>query len=184
MRHVYFCISKMNEFKSYLIAEFKDKAKGFVAVDFKFNHSNNVKIDRKSNVPLRCDIMKVNIAFYDKDMIKLFYTIIPFENDVLQKTTAKKLINISPKELENKFKVAKKAICKEILDELCDKKIDLERKISDLNRYIGSEGIIPNQFKGELINPVVNPTSNDMARQGRDTAHQRCDMKLKVKFDM
>jgi len=159
----------MQELKNYLIDEYKDKAKGFVAVDFKFTHSVNVKIDKKSNVPLRNDIMKVNMTFYDKDMNKLFTTTISFENDILPKSAAKKLINIAPKELENKFNAAKNSICKNIFDELNTKQQEIESKINELNKYIGEEGVIPSQFKGELINPVEEETMKP---------------KSKVQFDM
>jgi len=169
----------MQELKNYLIDEYKDKAKGFVAVDFKFTHSVSVKIDKKSNVPLRNDILKISMTFYDKDMNKLYTSNISFENDILPKATAKKLINIAPKELENKFNAAKKSICKNIFDELKTKQIDIESKVNELKKYVGeerafspeahrAEGIVPSQFKGELINPIDDEVKT----------------KSKVKYDM
>lgn len=39
----------MDAFKEYLINEFADKAKGYVATDFKFSHSTNIKLDKQTN---------------------------------------------------------------------------------------------------------------------------------------
>ena len=158
----------MEAFKSYLIEEFKDKAKGYVAVEFKFNHSVNVKLDKPSSKLLNIDIIKVNIKFVDKEMHQLHSAIVTFENNSLTKANAKKLINISPKELENKFMLARKDICKLVLNDLIDKSNELNTKIDLLKSYVGVDGIIPDQFKGEVIHVV-----DDVEKP-----------KLKVQFDM
>lgn len=49
----------MNAFKDYLITEYKDKAQGFVATEFKFNHSTNIKLDKTTNKHLKIDIIKI-----------------------------------------------------------------------------------------------------------------------------
>ena len=77
---------------------------------------------------------------------------ITFENNVIPKSKADSLINISPKELENRFAAAKRDICKVIMDELSQKKSDILLKIDNLNSFIGSSGIISTEFKGEVIN--------------------------------
>ena len=158
----------MESFKSYLIEEFKDKAKGYVAVEFKFNHSVNVKLDKPSSKLINIDIIKVNIKFVDKEMHQLHSAIVTFENNSLTKANAKKLINISPKELENKFMLARKDICKLVLNDLIDKSNELNTKIDLLKSYVGVDGIIPDQFKGEVIHVV-----DDVEKP-----------KLKVQFDM
>ena len=141
----------MESFINYLITEYKQNAKGYVAIDTKFTHTSNIKIDKASNVPLKNDIIKINLTFYDKSMNKLYSTGITFENNVLNKSQAKKLVNIAPKELENKFATAKNEICNVILRELLDKRNDLNEKIDDITKYKGVHGVIPTEFKGESI---------------------------------
>ena len=141
----------MQQFIDYLTTEYKDKATGYAAIDTKFTHSSTIKIDKKSNVPLKNDIIKVSITFYDKSMNKLYSSAISFENNLLPKTQAKKLVNIAPKELENKFASAKNEICNVILRELIDKRNDLNEKIDDITKYKGVDGVIPTEFKGESI---------------------------------
>ena len=98
---------KMEPFKNLIIDEFRDKAKGFAATEFKFSHSVNIKIDKLSKIPLKNDIIKVKVTFIDKDFNTLLTSTLSFENNVLSKTTAKKMVNVAPKELENRFNVAK-----------------------------------------------------------------------------
>ena len=154
----------MEGFKSYIIDEFKDKAKGYVATEFKFTHSTNIKIDKKSNIPIKSDIIKVNVKFVDKDMNQLHSAIVTFENNIITKANAKKLINISPKELENKFMVARKDICSIIMNEYCDKLGDLNSKIDGLKNYVGVDGVIPSAFKGESIQ-IVDADVKDKNKQ-------------------
>ena len=159
----------MQQFIDYLTTEYKDKATGFAAIDTKFTHSSTIKIDKKSNVPLKNDIIKVSITFYDKSMNKLYSSAISFENNLLPKTQAKKLVNIAPKELENKFATAKNEICNVILRELIDKRNELNEKIDDITKYKGVHGVIPTEFKGESITI---------------TEGVEIPVKLKPKFDM
>ena len=168
----------MEAFKSYLIEEFKDKAKGYVAVEFKFNHSTNIKLDKpkpkglspdgRSSKLLSIDIIKVNVKFVDKEMHQLYSSIVTFENNSLTKANAKKLINISPKELENKFMLARNDICKSVLNDLVDKSNELNTKIDSLKSYIGVDGIIPDQFKGEVIHVVDDADVKDKNKQHFD----------------
>ena len=159
----------MNQFIDYLITEYKDKATGFAAIDTKFTHSSTIKIDKFSNVTLKNNIIKVGITFYDKSMNKLYSANISFENNILPKTQAKKLVNIAPKELENKFAKAKNEICNVILRELIDKRNELNEKIDDITKYKGVDGVIPTEFKGESITI---------------TEGVEIPVKLKPKFDM
>ena len=159
----------MQQFIDYLTTEYSDKATGYAAIDTKFTHSSTIKIDKASNVPLKNDIIKVSITFYDKSMNKLYSSAISFENNILPKTQAKKLVNIAPKELENKFMCAKNEICNVILRELIDKRNDLNEKIDDITKYKGVHGVIPTEFKGESI--TISETNN-------------VPIKSKPKFDM
>ena len=141
----------MQAFRDYLITEYKEQAKGFVAVEFKFSHSVNLKADKATKTPLRVDIIKVNMKFVNKNLDVLHTASIQFENNVIPKAKAKQLVNIAPKELEVKFGFAKKEICKVIYDELNEKRSDLTLRLNNLSNYIGSSGIIPTEFKGEVI---------------------------------
>ena len=49
----------MNEFKEYIISEYKPKLSSFAAVDFKFIHSSNTRLDKKSGKPLVNNIIIV-----------------------------------------------------------------------------------------------------------------------------
>lgn len=149
----------MQAFRDYLISEYKEQAKGFVAVEFKFSHNVNLKADKASKKgtassiarPIRVDIIKVNMKFVDRNLDVLHTASIQFENNVIPKTKAKQLVNIAPKELEVKFGFAKKEICKVIHDELNEKSNELKLRLNNLESYIGSSGIIPTEFKGEAI---------------------------------
>ena len=141
----------MQAFRDYLITEYKEQAKGFVAVEFKFSHSVNLKADKATKTPLRVDIIKVNMKFVNKNLDVLHTASIQFENNVIPKAKAKQLVNIAPKELEVKFGFAKKEICKVIYDELNEKRSEINLRLNNLSNYIGSSGIIPTEFKGEVI---------------------------------
>ena len=168
----------MQQFIDYLTTEYKDKATGYAAIDTKFTHSSTIKIDKFSKaygrdptglVTLKNNIIKVGITFYDKSMNKLYSANISFENNMLPKSQAKKLINVSYKELENKFATAKNEICNVILRELIDKRNELNEKIDDITKYKGVDGVIPTEFKGESITI---------------TEGVEIPVKLKPKFDM
>ena len=168
----------MQSFIDYLTNEYKDKVHGYVAIDTKFTHSSSIKIDKFSNVPLKNNIIKVSITFYDKSMNKLYGATISFENNLLNKSQAKKLVNIAPKELENKFASAKNEICNVILRELLDKRKELNEKIDDITKYNGTDGVIPSEFKGESITPFGQDSRSPVAESADVT------VKPKVKFDM
>ncbi len=150
----------MNQFKDYLVQEYREKAKGFAAVETKFSHSFNVKTDAKSGVVRRNDLIKVSLKFVDKELNPLFSASIVFENSLIPKRLHKSFINISPKELENRFNVAKNEICREILKEYEEKKNEIEAKIKNLKTYNNvSIGVIPSEFRGESIN-IIDSNEN------------------------
>ena len=145
----------MNQFKDYLIQEYKEKAKGFVAVEIKFSHSFNIKNDSKSGIIRKNNIIKTSLKFVDKDLNPLFTTSVVFENNLIPKRLHKSFININYKELENRFNLAKNEICRQILNDYVEKKNDLDEKISNLKSYNNvSVGVIPNEFKGENISII------------------------------
>ena len=145
----------MEAFKQYLIDEFKERAKGYVAVEFRFVHNVNIKKDKESNTPLKIDIIKVAIRFVDKDMNTLFTTSISFENNAIPKNKHKQFVNIAPKELNNKFNFAKNEIIRNIMTEYVLKRDELTDKINNLQSYAGHDNdIIKSQFKGEVVNVV------------------------------
>ena len=154
----------MNSFKEYLIQEYREKAKGFVAVEMKFSHSFNIKTDAKSGVVSKNDSFIVAMKFVDKELNTLFTTSIVFENSLIPKHLHKSFVNISPKELENRFNAAKNEIRDVIANDYLCKKKELDGKLTSLTNYLGTPrtNIIPAQFKGESINIVdQNETKKD-----------------------
>ena len=142
----------MQEFKEYLIKEYKDKVQGYAAVQFKFSHNVNAKFEKKTDKTLRIDNINVKIKFVDKDLNKLFTTTVNFENDIIPKNKEKSLINISPKELDNKFAAAKTEIRKVIHEEYLEIVKDISTKVGNLQRYSGNPNdVIPTEFKGESV---------------------------------
>ena len=161
----------MEAFKEYLIQEFRDRAKRFVAVEFKFNHSTKLKLDKASGVNLKIDVVKIVLKFYDRDMNVLLNDTITFENNVIPKSKEKSFINISPKDLNNKFAFAKSEIVKTIMNEYNEKRDELNTKISDLKKYLGNESdIIKPCLKGETVKI--------------DDSNKKEILNKRVKFDM
>ena len=157
----------MEALKTYLVDEFKNRAKGYVAVEFKFSHNVNVRIDKKSKIPLKIDVIKVSLRFVDKAMNTLLSSNIVFENNAIPKSKEKQFINISPKELNNKFCFAKHEIIRTIMNEYISKRDELIAKIDSLKSYAGNDNdIIDSKFKGQIVDIVDS------------------DKPMKAKFDM
>lgn len=171
-------------FENYIVSEYSDRAKGYAAVEFKYSHNCTNKYVK--NRLLRCDIIKVNVLFVDKSMRKIYCDSITFENNALIKSKVKSLINISPKELENKFNCAKCDICKCIMNDYNDKKNSINEKISNLQKYINTNGIIPTEFKGECINIVDDSLSDIALRDSHSDIALRDNIlpKIKTQYDM
>ena len=143
----------MEALKTYLVDEFKNRAKGYVAVEFKFSHNVNIRIDKKSKTPLKIDIVKISLRFVDKAMNTLLSSNIVFENNAIPKNKEKQFINISPKELNNKFCFAKHEIIRTIMNEYISKRDELIAKIDSLKSYAGNDNdIIDSKFKGQIVN--------------------------------
>lgn len=142
----------MNEFKDYIINEYKHKINNYAAVNFKFTHTTNTRADKKSGKVLVNNIIKVIVKFIDNDCNTLLSDTLTFENNILNKSSAKKLHHISPKELNNKFGFAKNDILNNIVSMYQNKSKVMLDKIDTINVYRGgSNDIIPSEFKGENI---------------------------------
>ena len=147
----------MESFKAYLIDELKDKAKGFVGVEFKFTHSVSMKNDKTTKIPLKVDVVRVSLRFVDKDLNTLHTANIAFENNAIKKSKEKQFVNISPKELNNKFCFAKSEIIRTIMNEYTSKRNELNEKIELLKSFAGNDNeVIDTKFKGKVVNVVDN----------------------------
>ena len=159
----------MQSFKDYLIDEFRDKAKNYVAVEFKFAHYIKLKSDKSSGVNLKIDVVKIAMRFVDKDMNTLYNCSVVFENNVIPKNKEKNFVNISAKDLNNKFAFAKAEIIKIIMQEYIEKRDELNTKINSIKTYSGNTSdIITPRMKGEVVNVVDAPRKkNDLNKRTR-----------------
>ena len=142
----------MQALKEYLINEFRDKARGYVAVEFKFMHYTKIKPDKPSGVNLKIDAVKVCLRFVDRDLNTLHNCSVVFENNVIPKSKEKSFVNISPKELNNKFAFAKSEIVKLIMQEYVEKRDEINVKINELSLFAGNASdVITPKMKGEVV---------------------------------
>ncbi len=143
----------MEAFVNYLLSEYKlpDEV---VCNNVTFTYSQRNKIDKKSNVPITDHVITVKIDSYDKEHNKLASNTEHFVNGQIQRPKSKKLINISPDELNNRFGNAKASICSQIQKNTSDKVKGLNDIINDLKQYCDNLSIIPNEFVNE---PTITP---------------------------
>ena len=143
----------MESFKEYVINEFR--VDGFTSVSFSFTHRLTVKIDKPTKKVLNVHTINTTVQFFDKDMNLLRRSTLKFINNVLNKKDAEKLVHISPKELENRFNLARREIVGEILIEYLKRSNEINEKINMLNMYenvnVSHDEIVPSEYKGELI---------------------------------
>ena len=156
----------MLAFKNYVINEYK--IENIASVSFKFTHSLTTSIDKKTNEVMNKHTINVAIKLFDKDLNLLHSDSLKFVNNVLNKKKADSLVNISPKELENRFNEARREIVAEIQKEYLEKRKDIDEKINSLMTYenitVKDHDIIQSAYKGELV--------------------QKADGESKQKFDM
>ena len=138
-------MSKDN-FEQYVISEFK--VDNQAAVEIKYTHNVSAK-----NTTINYTIT-MTLKFYDKNVKLLKTCALKFVNNVLAPSYAKKLININPGELNNKFMSAKEDIIKVIHAEYEEKMHELVEKMNQLNQFSKSQFSIEDKFRGELIKPV------------------------------
>ena len=150
----------MESFKDYVVSEFN--VDGTTSILFKFSHSLSVKIDKKTKNPLNNHTINVIVQFYDRNLTLLRRETLKFVNNVLNKKDAERLVKIAPKELENRFNFARRAIVSIIQDEYIEKINDINDKLNALRLYenveVNSNNVIPSEFKGELVQ--INNESN------------------------
>ena len=143
----------MEAFIDYLLKEYQLPSE-VVCNNVNFSYSSQNKIDKKSHVPITNHIITVKIDSYDKSHNKLASNSERFINGKIERPKTKKLINISPDELNNKFGVAKASICSQIQKTNSDKVKELNEVINDLSQYCDNMSVIPNEFINE---PAITP---------------------------
>ena len=150
----YFCrIENMDAFIDYLLKEYQLPSE-VVCNNVAFTYSTQNKIDKKSHVPITNHIITIKIDSYDKHHQKLSSNTERFVNGRINRPKTKKLINISPDELNNKFGAAKASICSQIQKNNSDKVKELNDVINDLKQYCDNMTVIPNEFINE---PTITP---------------------------
>ena len=138
----------MEAFINYLLSEYQ-LSDEIVCNNVTFTYSQRNKIDKKSNVPITNHVITVKIDSYDKRHNKLATNSERFVNGKIERPKTKKLINISPDELNNKFGNAKASICSQIQKNNADKVKELNDVINDLKQYCSNISVIPNEFVNE-----------------------------------
>ena len=140
----------MNQFKEYLLTEYQ--VKNAKAIKFSFSQCQTIKKN----------LITVRIKFFDENANTIQSNSITFENNIIPKSKEKSLINISSKELNNRFGAAKQEICSIIKQEYMAKMEELNEKFNKLQQYCpsvsaslnkqaNSNTIIPQKFEGESI---------------------------------
>ena len=144
-------MSKDN-FEQYVISEFK--VDNQAAVEIKYTHNVSVKVTK--NAAFDNYTITMTLKFYDKNVKLLKTCALKFVNNVLAPSYAKKLININPGELNNKFMSAKEDIIKVIHAEYEEKMNEIVEKMNQLKQYGVKQFGIEDKFRGELVKPVEN----------------------------
>lgn len=152
----------MQSFKDYIISEFN--VSGTTSILFKFSHSLTEKKDKKTKHTLNYHTITVQVHFYDKDLNLLLKESLKFVNNLLAKKDEQRLVNIAPKELENRFNFARREIVGEIVHDLHEKVNDISDKLTALELYDSgtNNNIIPSEFKGEVIQIAEEKQKFDM----------------------
>ena len=144
-------MSKDN-FEQYVISEFK--VDNQAAVEIKYTHNISIK---KAVIN---HMITMNLKFYDKNVKLLKTCTLKFLNNVIAPSYAKKLININPGELNNKFMSAKEDIIKVIHAEYEEKMHELVEKMNQLNQFSKSQFSIEDKFRGEMVEMAPNEVKN------------------------
>ena len=140
----------MNSFVEYLVSNWN--VGGCVSIEKRYTHDMKMRVDKKSEEEIVEHVVNVGLKFYDKDNKLLQSESIKFVNNVLNGISKKKIINIAPSELENKFMAAKTEIAEVIMEEYYEKLEVLNGKVRMLKSYcdvdsLGCTGV----FRGERI---------------------------------
>ena len=144
--------SLKDDFEQYVISEFK--VDNQAAVEIKYTHNISIK---KAVIN---HMITMNLKFYDKNVKLLKTCTLKFLNNVIAPSYAKKLININPGELNNKFMAAKEDIIKVIHAEYEEKMHELVEKMNQLNQFSKSQFSIEDKFRGEMVEMKENEVKN------------------------
>ena len=144
-------MSKDN-FEQYVISEFK--VDNQAAVEIKYTHNVSAK-----NTTINYTIT-MTLKFYDKNVKLLKTCTLKFLNNVIAPSYAKKLININPGELNNKFMSAKEDIIKVIHAEYEEKMNEIVEKMNQLKQYGVKQFGIEDKFRGEMVEMKENEVKN------------------------
>ena len=139
----------MDSFKEYIISEFR--VDGTTSISFKFTHTLTTRVDRRSKKMLNNHTINIVVQFFDCELNLLRKESLKFVNNVLTKKDAERLVNIAPKELENRFNVARREIAAVIMHDYIEKMDAINEKMGALQLYADDSGLISSEFKGELI---------------------------------
>ena len=141
----------------------KDNFEQYVISDCKVDNQAAVEIKYTHNISIKKAVINhmitMNLKFYDKNVKLLKTCTLKFLNNVIAPSYAKKLININPGELNNKFMAAKNDIINIIKAEYEEKRNELDEKINQLNEFGKGQFGIEDQFRGELVKVKENRCS-------------------------
>ena len=138
----------MNAFESYLLNEYQLPS-NVCCNKFTYTHSTKRKVDKSSKIPLINNVINVRVESYDDKHNLISTHTEKFIDGCINRSKQKKLINISPDELNNRFGAAKVNIVQQINAEYSVKLNEIQEKINELNSYCKSNGVIPNRFVNE-----------------------------------
>lgn len=151
-----------NDFLEYALSEY-----GIRYSSVKINYVHTVKPIPKNNT--KDHIITMNIKLYDKFMNLLKSDNIKFVNNLVSKPCEKKLVNISPAELNNKFMNVRDEIIRIINTEYMTNRSNIDKMICDLDEYKGCNMNhigVDNKFKGELV--VIEDVSKNKNKRRFD----------------
>ena len=117
----------MDSFKEYIISEFR--VDGTTSISFKFTHTLTTRVDRRSKKMLNNHTINIVVQFFDCELNLLRKESLKFVNNVLTKKDAERLVNIAPKELENRFNVARREIAAVIMHDYIEKMDTINEKM-------------------------------------------------------
>lgn len=123
-----------------------------VGIEKKYSHSMKVSVDKKTEREKVDHNIVIGLKFYNKDNVLLKSESIKFVNNELCTASKKKMVNISPDELTNRFMNAKREIVGWIMNDYRIKIGEIEMKVHNLSEYEDVDSLGCNaEFKGERI---------------------------------
>ena len=145
-----FCEEKMNMFEEYLTSNWT--VEGAVGIEKKYSHSLKKGVDKKTEREILNHNVVIGLKYFDKNNVLLKSESIKFVNNELCTASKKKLINIAPAELTNRFMAGKQEIVERIMYEYDNKKYEIVEKMKDLMNYSDTDSVGCNaEFKGERV---------------------------------